>query len=60
MIANHPFGVADGIAILALAERLGRPYRILLNSNFMRVPEIQSLGLPVDFSQTKSAMAPNL
>jgi putative hemolysin len=60
MIANHPFGVADGIAILALAERLGRPYRILLNSNFMRVPEIQSLGLPVDFSQTKSAMATNL
>jgi len=60
MIANHPFGIADGIVMLALAERLGRPYRILLNSEFMRVPEIQSFGLPVDFSQTKSAMATNL
>src|SRR5215470_16442328 len=24
MVANHPFGIGDGIAILALAEQLGR------------------------------------
>ncbi len=27
IIANHPFGIADGIAILSLAERIERPYR---------------------------------
>ena len=35
MVANHPFGIGDGIAILALAEQLGRPYRILINSDFL-------------------------
>jgi putative hemolysin len=60
MIANHPFGIADGIAALALAERLGRPYRILLTAEFMRVPELQGVGLPIDFSETKEALATNL
>jgi putative hemolysin len=60
MIANHPFGIADGIAALALAERLGRPYRILLTAEFMRLPELQGVGLPIDFSETKQALAVNL
>jgi putative hemolysin len=60
IIANHPFGIADGIAALALAERLGRPYRILLTSEFMRVPELRGVGLPIDFSETKEALATNI
>jgi putative hemolysin len=60
LIANHPFGLADGIAMLALAERLNRPYRILLHADLMRIPEIQPLGLPVDFSETEDALATNL
>jgi putative hemolysin len=60
IIANHPFGIADGLAVLALAERLGRPYRILLNADLMRVPEIEEFGLPIDFSGTRDALATNL
>ncbi len=60
IIANHPFGIADGIAILSLAERIGRPYRLLLNADFMRLPEVQALGLPIDFNATKEALATNL
>lgn len=60
MIANHPYGLADGIAMLALAEQLGRPYRILLHADLMRIPEIQPLALPVDFSETEEALATNL
>jgi putative hemolysin len=60
IIANHPFGIADGISILAVAERLGRPYRILIHADFMQVPEIQALGLPIDFSETKNALRENL
>ena len=52
IVANHPFGIGDGIALLALAEQLGRPYRILINSDFMRVPEIRPVALPIDFSGT--------
>jgi putative hemolysin len=60
MVANHPFGIGDGIAILALAEQLGRPYRILINSDFLKVPEIRHLALPIDFSETREATKTNV
>ena len=60
IIANHPFGIADGIAILSLAERIGRPYRCLLNADFLRLPEVHALALPIDFNETKEALATNL
>jgi putative hemolysin len=60
IIANHPFGIGDGIALLALAEQLGRPYRILINSDFMRIPEIRPVVLPIDFSKTAEATETNI
>jgi 1-acyl-sn-glycerol-3-phosphate acyltransferase len=60
IVANHPFGIGDGIAVLALAEQLGRPYRILLNSDFLKVPEIRPYALPIDFSETRDAVRTNL
>jgi putative hemolysin len=60
IVANHPFGIGDGIALLALAEQLGRPYRILINSDFMRVPEIRPVALPIDFSGTAEATETNV
>jgi putative hemolysin len=60
VIGNHPFGIADGIAILSIAERIGRPYRVLIYSDFMRLPEIQEIALPIDFNETKEALATNL
>jgi putative hemolysin len=60
VVANHPFGIADGITLLALGERLGRPYRILLNAGFMRLPEAQQFGLPIDFSESEEALKTNL
>src|SRR5450631_956015 len=32
IIANHPFGIGDGIISLAMAEQLGRPFKVLINS----------------------------
>ncbi|HEY6257892.1 MAG TPA: lysophospholipid acyltransferase family protein [Xanthobacteraceae bacterium] len=60
LIANHPFGIGDGIAVLALAEALGRPYRILINSDFMKLPEIRPYALPIDFSGSRAAIETNL
>jgi putative hemolysin len=60
IVANHPFGIADGVAILSIAESIGRPYRILMNADFMRIPEVQAIGLPIDFNETKEALAVNL
>src|SRR5262249_3303041 len=60
IVANHPFGIGDGIAILSLAEQLGRPYRILIHSGLLKIPEIRHLALPIDFSETRAATKTNL
>ncbi len=60
LIANHPYGIADGIAILSLAEQLKRPYRILINKELLKVPEVRPIALPVDFEETEEALRTNL
>lgn len=60
MVANHPFGIGDGVAILALAERLDRPFRILIHNDLMKIPEMAAYGLPVNFEETKEAVAMNM
>lgn len=60
IVANHPFGILDGFATLALAEEIGRPFRVLINKDLTKVPEIRPYSLPVDFAETKAAQAANL
>lgn len=55
IVANHPFGILDGLAIGQLAMRLRGNARILTNSLLCRVPEIAPHLLPVDFSGTPEA-----
>ena len=60
IIANHPFGIGDGIASLAMAEQLGRPFKVLINNQLLRVPEIRPYSLPIDFAETREAQLTNL
>lgn len=60
MIANHPFGILDGIAALALAEDLGRPFKVLINKDLLKVPEIHPFSLPIDFDETREAHRTNI
>lgn len=60
IVANHPFGIGDGVAVLSLAEELGRPFKVMINSELLKVPEINPYALPVDFSETKEALKRNL
>jgi len=60
IVANHPFGIGDGIAVLALAEQLGRPFRVMIASELLKIPEMAPYALPVDFSETKEALCNNL
>ena len=60
IVANHPFGIGDGIAVLSLAEQLGRPFRVMIASELLKVRELEPYSLPVDFSDTKAALKNNL
>jgi len=60
IVANHPFGIGDGIAVLSLAERLGRPFKVMINADLLKIREMEPYSLPVDFSETKEALKSNL
>jgi putative hemolysin len=60
IIANHPFGIGDGVAVLAMAEALGRPFRVLINNDLMKVPEIAPFALPISFDETREALEMNM
>jgi putative hemolysin len=60
IVANHPFGIGDGIAVLALAEQLGRPFRVMIHNDLLKVPEMRPYALPVSFEETKEPLALNM
>jgi putative hemolysin len=60
LVANHPFGIGDGVAVLALAETLGRPFRVLINDELLKIKEMEKYALPVSFDETKEALALNM
>ena len=60
IVANHPFGIGDGIAVLSLAEQLGRPFRVMIHNDLLKIPEMAPYALPVSFEETKEALALNM
>ncbi|MEO0773680.1 MAG: lysophospholipid acyltransferase family protein [Pseudomonadota bacterium] len=55
IVANHPFGIADGLAVGWLGAQLRNNMRILTHSLLCAAPEFQPYLLPVDFSDSAEA-----
>ena len=60
VVANHPYGVLDGIVISWLVSKVRTDFVVLTNAVLMRAPEVQGFILPIDFSETEAAMKINL
>ncbi|HEY4124870.1 MAG TPA: hypothetical protein VGM36_09665, partial [Rhizomicrobium sp.] len=60
VVANHPFGVLDGLIICHLVSKVREDFRVLTNSVLYRAEEIRSFLLPVDFADTQAALQTNL
>ena len=60
IVANHPFGIGDGIAVLSLAEQLGRPFRVMIHKDLLKIREMEPYSLPIDFSESKDALKNNM
>jgi putative hemolysin len=54
-LANHPYGILDGVIMCAIAMRARGDFRILINSALCREPRIMRFMLPVDFNETRAA-----
>ncbi len=60
LIANHPFGVVDGLILGALTARTRPAFSMLVNEVLNRNDRIAGFLLPVDFRETKEAMRINI
>ncbi len=60
IVANHPFGVLDGIVISYLASRIRPRFKVLTNSVLFRAPEVRPFLLPIDFAESRDALATNI
>ncbi len=60
VVANHPFGVLDGLIICEIVSRVREDFRVLTNAVLLRAEEVKTFLLPVDFAETEDALKTNL
>ncbi len=61
IIANHPFGVVDGLIVGEIGATVRENYSILTNSALCELdPRITDYLLPINFDATKEAQANNI
>ena len=53
MIANHPFGIIDGLIMCSLASKVRSDFKILTHETLQFLPELEKYILPIDFSENK-------
>jgi putative hemolysin len=59
-VANHPFGVVDGLALCELALRTRGDVKIIIHRALFRDLDLQAFMLPIDFGGTRDAAKRNL
>jgi putative hemolysin len=59
-VANHPFGVVDGMVLCDIAAKVRGDLRIMLNSLLCQDRQLAPYFLPIDFSQNKTATKTNI
>ncbi|MEJ0026769.1 MAG: lysophospholipid acyltransferase family protein [Rhizomicrobium sp.] len=60
VVANHPFGVLDGLIICHIISKVRKDFRVLTNAVLLRAEEVKTFLLPVDFAETEEALKTNL
>jgi len=60
VVANHPFGVVDGLILGQLVQAVRDDFLILLHGVLYQAPELRPFSLPIDFSGAPEAVATNL
>ena len=60
MIANHPYGILDGLMMGHILSSVRGDFRILANTVFRKSADLQRVVLPIAFDETKDAVRENL
>ena len=60
IIANHAFGVADGVTMCSLLTRVRQDYKLITHKVLRQAEAVKEKIIPLDFAQTKEALATNI
>lgn len=61
IVANHPYGVLDGIVMNHLVHKIRKnDFKVLTNTALFKMKEANPTLLPIDFDMTAEAMQTNL
>jgi putative hemolysin len=59
-IANHPYGILDGLMMGHIMSQTRGDFRILANSVFRKAEDLNRVVLPISFDDTREAMQTNI
>ena len=60
IIANHPFGVIDGVALCSMVAKVRTDYKIITHRVLRQAPAVMGNILPIDFDEDEKALRNNL
>ncbi|MGH1578982.1 lysophospholipid acyltransferase family protein [Planktotalea sp.] len=60
LIANHPYGILDGLVMGLILARTRGDFRIMANNVFQKAEALNRIILPISFDQDKEAVRQNL
>jgi putative hemolysin len=60
LIANHPYGILDGLMMGHILSQVRGDFRILAHEIFRKAADINRIILPISFDGSKDALALNL
>ena len=60
VIANHAFGVADGVSMCSLISKTRQDYRLITHKVLRQADAVKEKIIPIDFTQSREAMLSNI
>lgn len=60
LVANHPYGILDGLMMGYILARLRTDFRIVAHRIFRKAEELDRVILPISFDETKEAVRQNI
>ena len=60
VIANHAFGVADGVSICSIISKVRQDYKMVTHKVLRQADAVKDKILPIDFNENKEALLTNI
>ena len=60
LIANHPYGILDGLMMGHILSQARGVFRILANSVFRKAEDLNRIVLPISFDETREGVQTNI